>query len=106
DLARIRQDIDLNYADWRKILRQKKLQLVFGEMQGDQVKSAPRGYPKDHPAIELLRFKQFWFEKSYTDTEVVGKNFLQQVNRDFRAIRPFFDYMSDVLTTNANGEAL
>lgn len=106
DLARIRQDIDLNYADWRKMLRQKKLQSVFGEMQGDQVKSAPRGYPKDHPAIDLLRFKQFWFERSYTDAEVVGKNFLKQVNNDFRAIRPFFDYMSEVLTTNANGEAL
>lgn len=103
DLLRIRQDIDLNFADWRKILRQKKLQSVFGEMQGDQVKTAPKGFPKDHPAIDLLRFKQFWFEKAYTDAEVTSKNFLQQVNRDFKAIRPFFDYMTEVLTTDANG---
>ncbi len=103
DLLRIRQDIDLNYADWRKILRQKKLQSVFGEMQGDQVKTAPKGFPKDHPAIDLLRFKQFWFEKAYTDAEVTSKNFLPQVNRDFKAIRPFFDYMTEVLTTDANG---
>lgn len=103
DLLRIRQDIHLNYTDWRKILRQKKLQSVFGEMQGDQVKTAPKGFPKDHPAIDLLRFKQFWFEKSFTDAEVTSKNFLLQVNRDFKAIRPFFDYMTEVLTTDANG---
>lgn len=103
DLLRIRQDIDLNYADWRKILRQKKLQSVFGEMQGDQVKTAPKGFPKDHPAIDLLRFKQYWFEKSYTDAEVTSKTFLKQVNNDFKAIRPFFDYMTEVLTSDGNG---
>ena len=106
DLLRIRQDINLNHADWRKLLKQKKLQSVFGDMQGEQVKTAPRGFPKDHPAIDLLRFKQFWFEKSYTDTEVISKKFLQQVNSDFKTIRPFFDYMTEVLTTDANGISL
>jgi len=106
DLLRIRQDIDSNYAEWRKILKQKKLQSVFGDMQGDQVKTAPKGFPKDHLAIDLLRFKQFWFEKSYTDAEVVSKNFLKQVNHDFKAIRPFFNYMTEVLTTDQNGESL
>ncbi|MFM8913005.1 MAG: DUF2461 family protein, partial [Flammeovirgaceae bacterium] len=73
-------------------------------MHGDQVKIAPKGFPKDHPAIELLRFKQFWFERSYSDAEVLSAGFLKQVNQDFRAIRPFFNYMTEALTTNANGE--
>lgn len=106
DLARIRQDIDQNYPHWRKILRNKKLLDTFGAMEGDQVKTAPKGYPKDHHAIDLLRYKQFWFEKDYTDAQVVSPDFLKRVSNDFRAIRPFFDYMSDVLSTNANGESL
>lgn len=106
DLLRIRQDIDVNQDQWRKILKQKKLQSVFGSMQGDQVKTAPKGFPKDHPAIDLLRYKQFWFEKAYTDHEVVSKNFLRQVNNDYKAIRPFFDFMTEVLTTNVNGESI
>ena len=106
DLARIRQDIDQNYPYWRKLLRNKKLSDTFGAMEGNQVKTAPKGYPKDHPAIDLLRYKQFWFEKDYTDAQVVSPDFLKQVSNDFRAIRPFFDYMSDVLSTNANGESL
>jgi uncharacterized protein (TIGR02453 family) len=104
DLLRIRQDIDLNADDWRKILKSKKIMSVFGEMGGDQVKTAPKGFPKDHPAIELLRFKQYWFEHSFTDQEVLAKDFLKRVNETYKAIRPFFDYMTEVLTTDLNGE--
>jgi uncharacterized protein (TIGR02453 family) len=106
DLLRIRQDIDSNADDWRKILKSKKITAVFGTMGGDQVKTAPKGFPKDHPAIELLRYKQYWFERSFTDQEVLAKDFLKQVNSTYKAIRPFFDYMSDVLTTDLNGESI
>lgn len=106
DLLRIRKDIALNYDVWRKLLRSKKIQTVFGDMLGDQVKTTPKGFVKDHPAIDLLRYKQFWFEKSYTDKEVLAPDFLKQVTLDYKAIRPFFDYMTDVLTTNVNGESI
>src|SRR5207253_2017846 len=97
DLKRIRQDIDLNYDDWRKLLQSKSMQSVFGAMRGDQVKTAPKGFSKDHSAIDLLRYKQYWFEHSFTDKEVLSSDFLNQVNKTFKAIRPFFNYMSEVL---------
>lgn len=106
DLKRIRQDISINYEDWQKMLHSKAIKSTFGAMQGDRVKTAPQGFDKTHPAIELLRYKQFWFERSFTDEEVLHKNFLQQVNKTYKSIRPFFDYMSEVLTTNVNGESV
>lgn len=106
DLKRIREDIDLNHEDWYKLLRSKGLRASFGEMQGEQVRTVPRGFNADHPAIDLLRYKQFWFERSFTDREVVAKDFLANVNKTYKSIRPFFDYMSDVLTTDGNGEPL
>lgn len=106
DLKRIREDISLNSDDWHKLLANKKLRSVFGEMQGDQVKTAPRGFEKDHPAINLLRYKQYWFEHSFTDDEVLSPDFLKKVNNTYKAIRPFFDYMSEMLATNSNGEAV
>jgi uncharacterized protein (DUF2461 family) len=75
-------------------------------MKGEQVKTTPKGFPKDHPAIDLLRYKQYWFEHSFTDKEVLADDFLINVNKTFKSIRPFFDYMSDVLTTNLDGEPL
>lgn len=105
DLKRIREHIAFNYSDWRNLLKTKKLVATFGALQGEQLKTTPKGFAKDHPAIELLRFKQFWFEKSFTDKEVLDPDFYKHVNLTFKTIRPFFDYMTEVLTTNANGES-
>lgn len=106
DMKRIRQDIDLNYKDWKKLLANKNLVNTFGKMEGEQVSSAPRGYAKDHPAIDLLRYKQFLFKHDFTDKEVCSPDFVNKANAVFKNLRPFFNYMSDVLTTNVNGESI
>ena len=106
DLKRIRFDIERNYKDWNKLLKSKSIQSNFGTMLGEQVKTTPKGFSRDHPAIDLLRYKQFWFEYHFTDAQVLAPDFLSQVDKKFKAIRPFFDYMSEVLTTDLNGEAI
>jgi len=106
DLKRIRVDIAQNLSDWTNLLNTKSIRNNFGNMQGEQVATAPKGYAKDHPAIALLRYKQYWFEHNFTDDEVLSNNFLLTMNQKFKAIRPFFDYMSDVLSTNVNGETI
>jgi uncharacterized protein (TIGR02453 family) len=106
DLKRIRQDISSNYGDWKKLLKLKSITSHFGTMRGEQVKTAPRGFAADDPAIELLRYKQFWFEHTFTDREVIAPDFLHNVNNTFKSIRPFFNYMSDILTTDTNGESI
>jgi len=106
DMKRIRQDIDTNYDDWNKLLAHKQLVKTFGTITGEKVISAPRGYTKDNPAIDLLRHKQFLFKLSFTDEEVIRPDFLHRVSDTFKNVRPFFDYMSEVLTTDANGELI
>jgi len=106
DLKRIRLDILNNYEDWEKLLNTKSIKSTFGDMQGEQLKTAPKGFPKDHPAIDLLRYKQYWFERSFHDDEALATDFLNKVDKAFKSIRPFFNYMSDMLTTDLNGEPL
>jgi uncharacterized protein (TIGR02453 family) len=106
DLKRIREDIDLNHDEWRKILGNKTFVKTFGKLLGEGVKTAPKGYPVDHPAIDLLRHKQFLLKHSFTDKEVISKGFASELVKTFRNMRPFFDHMSEVLTTDANGESL
>lgn len=106
DLKRIRQDIDLNYKDWKKLLSNKSLLNTFGGIIGEQLGSAPRGYAKDHPAIDLLRYKQFILKREFTDKEVLSPIFLSRVNDTYKKMRPFLDYMSDVLTTDGNGVSI
>jgi uncharacterized protein (TIGR02453 family) len=106
DLLRIRQDIDLNYADWKKILSTKKIANTFGKLKGEQVASAPRGFAKDNAAIDLLKYKQFYFKREFSDKEVLDTGFVKELIITFKNLRPYFDYMSDVLTTDLNGVSI
>jgi uncharacterized protein (TIGR02453 family) len=106
DLKRIRQEIDIDGEEYRAILNDKAFKNVWGELQGEVVKTAPKGYVKDHSQIDLLRFKQHIFTIKYTDDQVCQTDFLDRADSALQAIRPFVDYMSEVLTTNADGESL
>lgn len=106
DLLRIRKEFELDDKEIREIISQKSFKNIWGNFVGDELKTAPKGFDKEHPAIDLIRRKQYIFTKKYTDKEVVSNGFIENVNTSFKAIRPYFDYMSEVLTTNLNGESL
>ena len=106
DLKRIRQEIDMDADEYREIINEPNFKRIWGELQGDAVKTAPKGYAKDHPNIDLLRHKQHIFMVRYTEEDVAAEDFLDRLDAALQAVRPFVDYMSAVLTTNADGESL
>jgi len=103
DIGRIRQEIGADPSPMRNILGAKSFRSNFGELNGDELKTAPRGFSKDHPDIDLLRKKQFLLVRNFDDSDVMKANFLKTVIKTYRAMRPFLDYMSEVLTTDENG---
>ncbi|MAS68734.1 MAG: TIGR02453 family protein [Flavobacteriaceae bacterium] len=106
DLKRIRQEIDLDGDEYRNLINAPALKNMWGELQGNKVRTSPKGYAKDHPDIDLLRLKQHIFMIRYTEEEVTARDFMNRLDAAIQAVRPFVDYMSAVLTTNANGESL
>ncbi|MCR9133594.1 MAG: DUF2461 domain-containing protein [bacterium] len=98
DLKMIRDEIAHDAQPLRNILNDPAFSKTWGALKGDQVKTAPKGFAKDHPAIDLLRFKAFTFMKPFTDAEAQSDDFLYEVVRAFLEVRPFLDYMSEVLT--------
>lgn len=106
DLLRIRKELEMDADEFKKTIDQKSLKTLWGDMKGDAVKTAPKGFDKDHPNIDLIKFKQFIFVRNFTDKEVLSGSFLEEVDRSYRAIRPYFDLMSSILTTNLNGESV
>ncbi|MBT8209736.1 MAG: DUF2461 domain-containing protein [Eudoraea sp.] len=106
DLFRIRKELEMDATEFRKVIGNKSFKKVWGELMGDEVKTAPKGFDRNHPNIDLIRKKGFIFVRNFTDTEVTHPDFLNTVNDSFKAIRPYFDLMSDILTTNLNGESL
>lgn len=103
DMRLIRQDIDHDHATWRKLLKAVEKRGGFGPMLGEQVPTMPRGYAKEHPAADLLRRKQFLLRRSFSDAQVLAPSFLDEALASFRAVRPWFDHMTAVLTSDGDG---
>ncbi|WP_343486340.1 DUF2461 domain-containing protein [Allomuricauda sp. d1] len=106
DLFRIRKEFEMDAEEFRRVINEPSFKKIWGELVGDGVKTAPKGFDKEHPNIDLIRKKQFIFVRNFTDKEVLSKDFINEVNASFKAVRPYFDLMSDILTTNLNGESL
>ena len=107
DLLRIRKEIEVDASEFREILEDKKFQHYFGNsFKGDELKTAPRGFDKEHPDIDLLRKKGFIAVRNFTDEEVLSPSFSSEVDNSYKALRPFFNLFSDILTTNLNGESI
>jgi uncharacterized protein (TIGR02453 family) len=106
DIELIRSHIAADDAYLRKVLESKEFRQFFGTLEGEQLKTAPKGYEKDHPAIDLLRYKQFLISKPFSDKEVLAPDFSKNAATTLKAMLPFFDVMTEMLTTNLNGESL
>ena len=106
DLFRIRKELELDATEFKKIINEKSFKKAWGELKGEELKTAPKGFDKEHEHIELIRKKGYIFTHEFSDSEVTSKTFFDDVSTRFRAIRPFFNLMSDILTTNLNGEPL
>ena len=106
DLKRIRDDIAFDAAPIRKIIKSKQFVSTFATLQGEQLKTVPRGFDPNSDAIDLLRYKQFLLIAKFTDEDVLSGSFVKQASQVFKNMRPFLDYMSEVLSTDMNGRVL
>ena len=106
DLLRIRKELEMDAGPFRRVIESGELKDVWGDLQGEAVKTAPKGFDREHPDIDLIRKKQFIFTRSFSDSEVLAPAFMTAIDDSFQAIRPYFDLMSEILTTNLNGESL
>lgn len=106
DLLRIRKEFEYDAQSINKIINEEQFIKTFGSLQGEELKSAPKGFDKNHKNIHLIKKKQFLVMKKYINEEVFADDFQSKVVKDFQVMRPFFDYMSDVLTTDSNGVSI
>jgi uncharacterized protein (TIGR02453 family) len=105
DLKRIREEFEYDDEHIRKILKSKAFISTFGEMQGEKIKTTPKGFNSKSKAIDLLRYKQFLLIRKFTNEEVLNADFFREASKTFKNCRPFFDYMSEILSTDLNGIA-
>ena len=97
ELAAIRAAIAADPEVMRKILAEPHFAEEFGHLWGDTVKTAPRGYPKDHPSIDLIRHKHYIVGKEISDDEVIGSSFPKSCVNSFRIVCRFNQYLNTIM---------
>lgn len=106
DLFRIRKELEFDADELKTLLGDTTFKKYWGKLSGDEVKTAPKSFSKEHPNIDLIKKKQYVFVKNFSDKEVLSPVFIKEIDTHFQKIRPFFDYMSNILTTDLNGVSL
>jgi len=96
-LARFRKAIDQDAAPFKAIIDDKEFKKYFGTLEGEKIKTVPQGYTRDHPEIELLRFKQVVVVHRLSDEMVLSSKFRTHVIKTFTAMKPFLDYLNAIL---------
>jgi len=96
-LASFRTAIDRDAAPFKAIINDKEFKKYFGVLEGEKVKTVPQGYGRDHPEIELLRFKQVVVAHRLSDEMVLSPKFSTHAIKTFTAMKPFLDYLNTIL---------
>jgi uncharacterized protein (TIGR02453 family) len=94
-LSSIREKIDEEPEVIVGILKNKEFIKYFGELTGEKLKKAPKGYPADHPHADLLKFKSYLVVNEVTDKYVLSDDFFNHVVSVFKAMKPLNDFLND-----------
>lgn len=93
-LKMIRQEIDYNGAELKKILNSKSFKKYYeGLSEEDKLKTSPKDYPKDHPDIELLKLKSFTAFHSISDAELQEKSIAKKIADAIVAMQPLITFL-------------
>jgi uncharacterized protein (TIGR02453 family) len=96
ELAKIRQEIDYNFEEWKQIISNKSFKKRFPgslESEGSLVRP-PKGYDEENPAIRFLKMKSFIVTHPFTDIEIAGKRVVQEITETFKAMKPMIDFLN------------
>ena len=97
ELLAIRQMIAARHQELRAVLRDRTFRRLFGEMSGAKLKRVPKGFASDHPAADLLVYKQFLAGANLPIDIVETPKLYRQIVKHFQVIEPFLALLNSAL---------
>jgi uncharacterized protein (TIGR02453 family) len=95
-LSGFRRAVDQGAAELKQIIQAPAFVEQFGGIEGERLKTAPSGYAREHPEIDLLRLKQVTAVRRYSDNAVLAPDFPGQALKACRAMKQFLDYINSL----------
>jgi len=97
DLNALRSHIADHHERFLAIIEGRQFRKMFGGLSGEQLSRPPRGFPKDHPAADYLKYKQFLAGRNLPAETATTPGFYKEVVGTFRAMVPFIRFLNDPL---------
>lgn len=102
-MKKIRKEIAFFYDELEEIVNEKQFKKEFGGFdrnESNSLKTNPKGYEKDHPAIEFLKLKCFTASQKIDDKQLSSKNFVSEIADKLIVLKPMNDFLNRALETN------
>lgn len=96
-LKAFRRHIARDYTTFDSLVIQKDFVSFFGSLNGDSLKTAPQWYSQDHPAIDILRYKSFYFSHPLSDKEIMRSDFLDVCEQSMRIAESLHVYINHII---------
>jgi uncharacterized protein (TIGR02453 family) len=100
-LYAIRERIASTHPRLHRIVTAARFRNVLGGLQGDRLTRVPRGYLKDHPAGEYLRYKQFLGFREFEPAFATSDRFYPELLRTFTALAPLLRFLNSAASESA-----
>jgi len=96
-LKSVRQEIDYNFEEFSAITGSRQFKKLFGEPEGEKLKTLPQGYTADNPAIEYLKMKSYIASHQLSDEVLAQKDFVRKCSAACAAMKPLVDFLNRAL---------
>jgi uncharacterized protein (TIGR02453 family) len=106
DLVRVREHISDSYPAIDRIVRGRAFRRAVGTLEGERLTRVPRGFAKDHPAADYLRFRQFLAGCEYPPEFATSAKFYPTLVGTFKGILPLIRFLNEPLTSRPSDPLL
>ncbi|HKI89813.1 MAG TPA: DUF2461 domain-containing protein [Draconibacterium sp.] len=96
-LKAIRNYLASHGDEFLELINDKNFLAIYPEMYDHKLKTAPKGFPKDHPFIDLLRYKSIVFSTNLNNSRITDKDFIKDVVNAFRKLQPLIEVINNAL---------
>ena len=93
-LLAMRNRIAEHSAQFRKLIEARPVQALYGPMHVDQLARVPKGFAKDHPAADLLRYKRFFFYVTLAPELATTPELYSEIVKHFKVLAPFLAFLN------------
>ena len=99
DLSKIRQEIDYNFNEWKKIIGGSSFKNQFenGVDKSNSLMRPPKGYEPGNDAIDFIKLKSFVTTKPLTDADLMSKSFVADLSKTFKTVKPMINFINRAL---------